>query len=583
MAAMHRLFVSVSAMMLAGAALAQPAISGVIVKLRDAPSHQRLAEPRQRALAEQEQQRWSQVLEGAGMSGLSGQRAPVLRPVGHDQQWLDFGRRLSGDEATRLAERLRRRADVAWAEPNVREHRLQVPSDPLYGAQWWLRAASGSNNNAIADRLRGVPGFLRAWQSGLPGSVGAASAVVAVLDSGVTPHPDLVGRLLPGYDFVSEAVYANDGNGRDADPSDPGDWVSSADLQNAAFTGCAVEDSNWHGTVIAGLVAAATDNGIGVAGINRVAPVLPVRVAGKCGAALSDIIDGMRWAAGLPVVGAPVNPNPVRVVNISFGGSAACGAAYQQAVDDLRAKGVVVVAAAGNDFTSATRPASCSGVVGVVALNRDGFKTNYSNFGTLLAATGIATVGGDDNAGRWGPLLADSGITTVWNDGRREPGQASYAALFGTSFSAPLVSGAIGLMLSVNPNLSWDQIITGLRLSARPHVASPRIAACAESNPGRCICTTTTCGVGMLDAEQALRYASAPASYVPPTRLAEVIDNAEVVQAAALGQDRSTAVVPPVDPPPTGTGGSGGGAMGPAALLALLGAVLLLARIGRRR
>ncbi len=561
---------------------ADSAASGLIVRLKDAPTHERLLARAGEDLATRETARWQRVLVDSGLSGRSGQREPALRAVGRDQQLLDFGRSLSAAEAAQLKARLLQRPDVAWVEANVRERRLQVPTDPRYTSQWWLRAAGGTNANAIADRLRGVPGFLRAWQSGLPGATGRATAVVAVLDTGITPHPDLEGRILPGYDFVSETVYSNDGNGRDADPTDPGDWVSSTDRSDAAFKDCEVEDSSWHGTIISALVAAATDNGIGVAGINRDGRVLPVRVAGKCGAAVADIIDGMRWAAGLSVAGVPLNPNPARIINISFGGSAACGDAYLSAINELRAVGAIVIAAAGNEFGAPTRPASCSGAVGVVALNRDGFKTNYSNFGSVLSASGIATVGGDDSAGGWGDLLGDSGLFTAWNDGLRQVGTPDYSSMFGTSFSAPLVSGAASLMLSVNATLSAAQLIDGLRRSARPHVSSPRIGICSSANPGRCICTSDTCGAGILDAEQALLFAASPASYVAPVRQAEVIDNTEVTQASARGLDRSgTTTPPPATDPGTGSSSSsGGGAMdgGWLAGLALVTSLLLVRR-----
>ncbi len=564
----------------------EPSAQGLIVRLKDAPSHERLLSRGTDGLIERESARWQRVLVDSGMSGRSGQREPALRAVGRDQQLLDFGRRLSATEAAQLKARLLQRPDVAWVEANVRERRLQVPTDPRYPSQWWLRAAGGTNANAIADRLRGVPGFLRAWQSGLAGSTGRPTAVVAVLDTGITAHPDLEGRMLPGYDFVSETAYSNDGNGRDADPADPGDWVSSADRNDAAFKDCEVEDSSWHGTIISALVAAATDNGIGVAGINRDGRVLPVRVAGKCGAAVTDIIDGMRWAAGLSVAGVPANPNPARIINISFGGSAACGDAYLSAINELRAVGAIVIAAAGNEFGAPTRPASCSGAVGVVALNRDGFKTNYSNFGSVLGASGIATVGGDDSAGGWGDLLSDGGLFTAWNDGLRQVGTPGYSSLFGTSFSAPLVSGAASLMLSVNPALSAAQLIDGLRRSARPHVTSARIGTCTSANPGRCICTTDTCGAGILDAEQALLFAANPGSYVAPARQAEVIDNAEVTQASARGLDRTgvtTTPPPTTDPGTGGSSGGGGGAMEGGWLAGLaLAASLLLVRRHRR-
>jgi serine protease len=318
--------------------------------------------------------------------------------------------------------------------------------------------------------------------------------------------------------------------------------------------------------------------------------VVPVRVAGKCGAEVADIVEGMRWAAGLPACKrsdgaggcaefAPANANPARIVNISFGGSAECNSAYQSAIDDMRnapGGGAVLVAAAGNGHGALSRPASCERVIGVVALNRDGFKTNYSNFGTRAV---IATVGGDDvdPEARWN-ALADSGILSVGNGGSSGPGAAGYYSHFGTSFSTPVAAGVASLMLSVNPALTADQIITGLRVSARPHVTSPvpGVAACSHANPGRCLCTASTCGAGILDAQQALDYAAAPNTYVAPAQTAAVIDTPELRVAAALGPDRADN--PP--PPPTG-GGGGGGVVNGWWLAALAAAVAALSR--RRR
>ncbi len=555
-------------------AFAAPA-RGLIVRLKQPVAHERFearaGRPGDTDAAAQEAGRWHRVLGDAGLSGSSGKREPRLKPVGRDQQLLQFEQRLSASELAQLRDKLLARPEVAWVEPNVRERRLQAApnsEDPYFSQQWWLQPAGGGNANAPDARRRGVAGFQNAWLR-----AGSAPVVVAVLDTGITAHPDLVGRTLPGYDFVSVVEYANDGNGRDPDPSDPGDWVSRNDLLSEAFSGCAVEDSSWHGSIIAGIVAAQTGNGLGVAGIAAAASVLPVRVAGKCGAELDDIIDGMRWAAGLPVTGVPLNPNPARIINISFGGSAACGAAYQTAIDELRAaKGAVVVAAAGNDWRAPSRPASCRDVVGVVGLNRDGFKSNYSNFGAALAASGIATVSGDDADGAW-RALADSGLVTLINSGTTLPGAPGYARVFGTSFAAPQVAGTAALMLSLNPGLSFEQIVQGLRVSARPHVTSPKIAACAEANPGRCICSTATCGAGILDAEQALIFASMPDSYAAPVRQAEVIDHAELDAAlASAPQDRPAGSAPVAD----ATGDSGGGALGGFWLLALATAAITL-------
>jgi serine protease len=549
-----------------------PLARGLIVRLKQPLAHERLQALNRSVddgAAGREAVRWQRVIGEAGLSGTSGRLPPRLKPVGRDQQLLEFERPLSRSEAAALRDRLLARPDVEWVEPNLRERRLQAASnDPLFGQQWWLHPVSGSNANAIGARLRGVAGFQSAWLR-----AGQAPAVVAVLDTGITSHPDLDGRVLPGRDFVSVVEYANDGDGRDADPSDPGDYVTSADLASDLFAGCVVENSSWHGTIVAGMVAAHTSNGVGGAGVSAAASILPVRVAGKCGADVPDIIDGMRWAAGLRVAGAPLNPNPARIINISFGGSAACGPAYQTAVDELRAIGVVVVAAAGNDWSVPSRPASCSSVVGVAGLNRDGFKTNYSNFGSPLADSGIATVAGDDADGAWGRVLADSGLVTLINRGQTQPGVSGYARLYGTSFAAPQVAGAIALMLSLDPALSHEQILRGLRLSARPHVTSPKIAACSDANPGRCICSTASCGVGILDADQALAFAAMPDSYVPPRRLPEVIDNAEVDAALALApQDR------PVKGAQADSGDSGSGAFGGLSLLGLAAAVIALRR-----
>ena len=609
-------------------------VHGLLVQLRDAPSHLAVALAREGALARDssaapaEHVRWNLLLADLRRDDVVlrelpawGQATPRRDPVGASAHVLRFAQPLSVEQAERVMARLAARPEVAWVGLNTREQRQAVasnaPSDPYFGGsagQWWLQTVAGSDANAIADRRRGVPGFLPAW---LSRSTGDPAAVVAVLDSGITCHPDLGnltsncigGAILPGYDFVSDwdgaaqRGYANDGDGRDADARDPGDWVSQADRSADAtrYGGCDVADSSWHGTVIAGLIAARTNNGVGASAINWNGRVVPVRVGGKCGADVADIIDGMRWAAGRGDVckrsdGAggcvefvPRNPNPARVINISFGGSAACGAAYQAAIDELRgvvfangAVGAIVVASAGNGWGAPARPANCQRAIGVGALNRDGFKTTYSAFGAALA---LSTVGGDDGDGAWGAALgsnslADSGILTVGNSGSTSPADCNLAGAncyfnhFGSSFSAPIVSGAVSLMLSVNPALSVSQIEQGLARSARPHVSSTvsGMRTCSDSNPGRCLCTTATCGAGMLDAVQALAWAAAPDAYQPPLWPAVALNTPELRAAAAIGPDRPAN---PSPPPPPATGG-GGGAMSVTWLLALLAAAAAL-------
>lgn len=469
--------------------------NGLIVQFKNAPSHERMSALSASVLRESEAARMQRVLRTVRMTEVRS------RPVGGSAQLFDFGRVLSAAEANAKAEELRKQPEVDWVEPNVRERLLQlapvVPDDPLYmpapptyGGQWWLQPAS---DPSIA--LDGVPNIQKAWAM----TTGSNTPVIAVLDTGITPHSDLDANVLPGYDFVSNPVYANDGDGRDANASDPGDGVSQAEKDNDPDfqkSSCEVQGSSWHGTIVSGMVGAVTNNTFGVAGVNWNARVLPVRVAGKCGAEVADIVDAMRWAAGLHVSNRPYNPTPAKIVNISFGANAPCGQAYATAVNDLKQQGVIVVAAAGNDRQGVGRPANCSGVIGVASLARNGLKASYSNFGLQ---TTISTVGGDP--------LADDGLLTLSNDGARQPGNEAYMHVAGTSFSAPIVSGVISLMLSVNPALTVDDITAGLRATARPHVQRLNVNTCSSSDNTNCGCTTSTCGAGILDAEQAVLWA----------------------------------------------------------------------------
>lgn len=553
---------------------------GLIVRLKQAPAHSDLA--REPLRAESEGRRWTALLERSGADRRIGEGAPQRRAVGRDQMLLRFERPLTRADAEARAAALRARPEVDWVAPNVREQRLgfaATPSDPMFNQQWWLHTAGGTDANAPADRRRGVPGFLAAWASGIAGAAGGPGAVVAVLDTGITPHPELAGRTLPGRDFVSDDFFSRDGQpGRDDDPSDPGDWIDADELADPRLARCAAGHSTWHGTAIAGLVAAGADNGIGVAGVLREGRVLPVRVAGRCGATVADIIDGMRWAAGLEVDGLR-NPHPARIVNISFGGANACGREYQDTIDELRAIGVVVVAAAGNTRGSVTRPANCDGVVGVTALNRDGFKAHYASFGAALATSGIATVGGDDGGSAGGALLDDGGLVTLGNDGTAAPGAAQYVAVRGTSYAAPLVAGTLAMMLAVNPGLSAAQLVDGLRRSARPHVGSTLLGTCSAANAGHCLCTTATCGAGILDARQALGYALAPESYTQPAWPEVRLDSVELAQAAAQAPalEANAGAAQAGEAAATGGGASSGGW-----LLGLLAATLALSCARRR-
>ena len=432
--------------------------------------------------------------------------------------------------SAQLAARLTQESDVEYAVVDELRHRAAPPNDPLYGdglssatptaGQWYLRAPSGILQSAINAES--------AWNV----SVGQASVVVAVLDTGVRyDHPDLLpvasgGNLLPGYDMVTEAAMANDGGGRDADASDPGDWITYAETSGTGrFAGCgrdssgnlAAENSSWHGTQTAGLIGAITDNSVGMAGAGHNVRVLPVRVLGKCGGYDSDIMAGMLWAAGISVPGVPANPNPAKVINLSLGGDGACTQAYRDTLNQLNALGAVVVASAGNAGLATTIPANCPGVIAVAGLRHAGTKVGYSDLGTDI--TLAAPAGNCINTGSGQPCLYP--ILTTNNAGTTTPviGSGtytdSYRASLGTSFSAPLVSGTVGLMLSANPSLTPSAIRAILTGSAHAFPASgadngdgsasvPRCVAPTSTEQAQCYCTTATCGAGMLDAGAAL-------------------------------------------------------------------------------
>ena len=416
---------------------------------------------------------------------------------------LRFNQPLRGKALDNALRRARLHPDVAWVEPDVLVPRLGVPrapNDALFNQQWHLQPPATPTNLAGLN----LP---PAWGD-TTGSVSGSSAVVAVVDSGIRPaHPDLAGKLLPGYDLVSDLSIANDGNGRDADPTDPGDWVDANDLNNPLFASCDVSGSSWHGTFIAGQIAAATDNGQGVAGLNWGARVLPVRVSGKCGAQLSDLLDGLRWAAGLPVSGLPTNPNPARVINLSFGGDAPCSFAYQATIDAVTAAGALIVVAAGNADRTLTRPADCRRVMTVASVHRDGSKAWYSSFGDRVA---LAAPGGTNEGGAATLLLSTD------NSGASVPGVDGYGYKQGTSFAAPQAAGVASLMLAVNPSLSPRQLIERMRAGVRPHVPMAGLPVCGTVGVGPCSCTTTTCGTGLLDANMSVALATGPAVVIQP-------------------------------------------------------------------
>lgn len=485
---------------------------------------------------------------------------PALAP---DTQVL---RARSGSTAALLAA-LARDPQVLWVAPDRRRRRLAVPNDPLF-APGLTHATPAAGQWALHPTTAAIPAATQA-QLAWDVTRGQPGVVVAVLDSGILrQHPDLSGTtVLPGWDFISDPVVANDGDGPDGEPADPGDWVIAAEAAdpNSPLADCLVEDSSWHGTMVAGLVAATSDNGLGMAGMAPGVSLLPLRVLGKCGGYDSDIIAAMRWAAGLPVPGMATNPRPARVVNLSLGSADACTSAYAAAVRDVTNRGALVVAAAGNRGMAAGAPANCPGVLAVSGVDHRGFKASYADMGP---AVGLSAPSGDCLAGGAGcqyPLIQ------LTDTGRRWPTESSYTDASrptpGTSFSAALVSGAAALLWSVNPALTVAEVRALLQRTARPFPAPQGdIAACAAASDmpqGECACSASTCGAGMLDvaaAVQAARVlAPAPAPSAP--------------------QQGSAAASSPAPVVPS----SGAGALSPVWLLGLLALAALMATVRRRQ
>jgi serine protease len=344
------------------------------------------------------------------------------------------------DAAKVAAEVAARDPAVEYAEPDRMMHPLLTPNDSMYSQQWdYFEATGGMNMPAAWDKSTG------------------AGIRVAVIDTGYRPHADLSGQILAGYDFISDTAVSNDGNGRDSDASDPGDWTAA----NECGSGQPASNSSWHGTHVAGTIAALTNNGTGVAGIAYGAKIVPVRVLGKCGGYTSDIADGIIWASGGTVSGVPNIAARAQVINMSLGGGGACDTTTQNAINGARSRGTVVVVAAGNESQNASNssPANCSGVITVAATNRSGGRASYSNYGTIVD---VAAPGGDSGAA----------ILSTLNAGTKGPGADSYASYMGTSMATPHVAGVVALMLAKNPALTPDDVEARLKSSARAFPAS---------------------------------------------------------------------------------------------------------------
>lgn len=367
---------------------------------------------------------------------------------------------LSAADAHSLMQEMVATGNIEYIEIDQMLQPFATPNDPQYSSQWhYFESAGGINAPTAWDKATG------------------SGVVVAVLDTGYRPHSDLNANILQGYDMISNLSVANDGGGRDSDARDPGDAVSA---NECGYTHSA-RSSSWHGTHVAGTVAAVSNNGQGVAGVAYDAKVVPVRVLGKCGGLTSDIADGIIWASGGSVSGVPNNSNPADVINMSLGGQGACSSTTQNAINTARANGATIVIAAGNSNANSANfnPGNCSGIINVASVGRNGGRAYYSNYGSNIdvAAPGGAQSFAND----------PEGILSTYNSGSNTPSSDSYAYSQGTSMAAPHVAGVAALIKQAKPSASPDEVESILKSTAR-------------SFPATC----SSCGSGIIDASAAV-------------------------------------------------------------------------------
>lgn len=418
----------------------------------------------------------------------------VARAMSGDAHVIRTQKPIRLSEARVIAARMMREGSVELAEPDrIMYPATFTPSDPFYGSHQWHYMAPGGTNLGGAN----LPA---AWDI----TKGSNGITVAVLDTGNRSHEDL-NSVLQGHDFITNTTIANDGDGRDTDAQDPGDWLAA----NECGDGGSAHNSSWHGTHVTGTIAALMNNGKGGTGIAPNVKILPLRIIGKCGGTTSDIVDAMRWAAGISVPGAPVNPNVAQVLNMSLGGAGSCSSAFQSAVNDVVNAGKIIVVAAGNNASSSlSQPANCTGVLAVTAHAVDGDNARYAN---IAPEVFISAPGGgcgtltstNSSSPRYCASFSTSnglGVLSNGNSGATTPGGDNYSLKMGTSMATPHVSGTIALMLSLNPSLTPTQIKAHLQSSVRPH--PPGSTCTLSSNVGKC-------GKGLLNAGAAVASVAA--------------------------------------------------------------------------
>lgn len=429
------------------------------------------------------------------------------RTTGDGAKVLFLDQASSPQAMEKMVRRLYARSDVEYAEIDYKRYPtafpVDAPDDTLFtnGEQWYLQ-----DNSADADR--GAINAAVVWPQ-LTGN----GVTIAVVDTGITLHPDLNvgGNIIAGYDFISldpDGSASTDGDGtdgRDSDARDNGDLVTADDKATIATfkddSACSASSggkSSWHGTLVTGVLAARTNNTTGLAGLVPNANILVSRALGKCGGYNSDLMDATRWSAGLSVDGVPANANPAKIINLSLGGGGACSTTEQNAINAVTAAGAVVVVAAGNEGTDSVSaaPGNCTNTINVGATTRSGGETEYTNIGEEVDLS--APGGSTRPAG--GPITT---IITTTQDKTigfvTDNSTASYARIQGTSFSAPLVSGVIAMMLEKTPTLTPQQIYGTLLANV---TTFPTGTASSQGGDAARDCTVANCGAGILSAKK---------------------------------------------------------------------------------
>ncbi|MDO4919694.1 S8 family serine peptidase [Kocuria sp.] len=383
------------------------------------------------------------VVESAAQDALPGAKTPEVadhvKTTAAKADVVELDRELDEAEQEKVVAEIQADPAVEYAEADRLASASWVPNDTYTNFQWSLWPNQG-----------GVS-FTSAWDLSR-----GNGQTIAVLDTGITSHPDLNSKVVAGRDFINDPALSRDGDLRDANPQDQGDWSGAGECSSAART------SSWHGTHVAGLAAGATQNGTGIAGAAPGARIQPVRVLGKCtNGWVSDIADGISWAAGAPVAGEPANPNPATVVNLSLNYPGECGATMQNAINAAVNRSVPVVVAAGNSAVNAggTAPANCANTIVVGASDNAGNTASYSNTG---AAVDVLAPGG----------TAQNPLLSTVNTGTTTPAGASYANMYGTSMATPLVSGTVALMKQKNPAITPARVEQILKSTASGNLGS---------------------------------------------------------------------------------------------------------------